>query len=277
MDRNQQRVVVVTGGAQGIGAATVLRFLAAGDTVYAVDVKEEGLAKLAAAGDEPGSPPRTGRLMTVTADVSSPSDVASLIAGIAEEQGRIDVLVNNAGVTLAKRFTQTTEADWQRVVDINLKSVYLMCHDSYPLLRDSGGASVVNVASQNGLVGRPAFSVYGATKAGVITLSRSLAAAWGPKNIRVNSVCPGSVRTPMLLSAFGKSGRPDTEERLTAAVTPLGRIGEADEVATVIEFFAGPMSSFVSGQTLCVDGGRTAGIAESFHWEQTAFDEDATA
>jgi len=234
---------LVTGGASGIGDAVVALFESLGATVCVADL----------AGVEPG---RAGAGAMIRGDVSSPSDARRMTDEAVERMGGLDVLVNCAGI--ADTYTPTLEqqpASWQRIVDVDLTGTYLMCQAAGTHMVERRAGSIVNVSSIVGLGGFPRRNAYGASKAGVIILTRSLASEWGALGVRVNCVAPGYIRTPMV-DALVQAKKVDLER--VQRRTPMARMGEPLEIARAIAYLASDWSSFVTGAALSVDGGWAA-------------------
>ena len=202
---------------------------------------------------------------TTVGNVTEPTDIKRIVDETADQFGSITLLVNNAGITLTRPFMETTMADVDQLVGVNLKGLVLASQAVIPHMIAAGGGSIVHDASNAGIVGRPWQPFYGATKAGIVSLTKSMALAHARDGIRVNCVCPGSIDTPMLRGALGSSGNFEQNWRRTSMVIPLGRIGEADDIAFATLFLASDEAKYVTGVALPVDGGRTAGVAEVSH------------
>ena len=258
--RLRGKVAVITGGGSGIGRAAVRLFAAEGAKVAVVD--KDGAAAEAASEEVRRS---GGLAIGIRGDVSQSPDVEAAVRRMLEEWGTINILCNNAGIPLVRSFLETTLEEVDRLLAVNFKSVIVFSQAVVPTMIRTGGGAIVNVASNAGLVGRAWQGVYGASKAAVISLTKSMALALASDRIRVNCVCPGSIDTPMLRGALEKTGTFETEWRRTELVTPLGRIGQPEDIAYAMLFLASSEADFVTGIALPVDGGRTVGIAESYH------------
>ena len=234
------RVAVITGGASGIGAATARRFAAEGATVAVIDRDPAGAEAVA---DEIG-----GR--AVALDVRDGDAVEHAVSQIVGALGRVDVLVNNAGTGDLRPLHTVDDKVWRRLIDVNLTGTFNATRSVVPHMLEAGRGTFVNNASLSGLMPTRNEAAYSAAKAGVIALTKSGALEYGP-TVRVNCVAPGHVRTPLTVVW---EQVPEAFEPIAAAI-PLGRIGEADEVAEVILFLASDRSSYVTGQTVVVDGG----------------------
>jgi glucose 1-dehydrogenase len=237
----EDKVAVVTGAASGIGRAAALRFASKGARVVAADVNEAGLAEVSAAAG--------GEVLAVTADVSDREQVDALVQRALDRFGAVDVMVANAGIGLGSSFLDTTEADFDRVLAVNLKGV-LFCGQAAARTMVAGGrgGAIVNVASTYAEVTAPERAAYSASKGGVRMLTKSMAVDLGPHGIRVNAVAPGWIRTGM-----NPLDDPLRVAELESAI-PLGRIGTPEDVAGVIEFLASDAAAYVSGAMLFVDG-----------------------
>lgn len=241
---------VITGGSSGIGEASVRRFVAEGAQVLIADIDLAAADALAAElGDA---------VTTCYCDVRSEADVIAAAAVAYERWDKVDVLVNNAGSELNKAYDETTEDEWDRVMDTDLKGPWLMCKHFVPPMVKAGSGSVINISSLNGLVGFPLSTAYGSAKGGLVVFTRDLAIELASTGVRINCVCPGVIATGMM--ERWTDLMPDKEEAKTMlkGTMPIGRMGTADEVAGAIFFFASADSSLCQGSVLSVDGGFTA-------------------
>jgi NAD(P)-dependent dehydrogenase (short-subunit alcohol dehydrogenase family) len=255
-DRLKDKVAIITGGSSGIGLATTLRFLDEGANVVTADVVT---ADLNDARRDNGSKPANGRAaFFMQTDVSLESQVYELMRQTIARYGRIDVLVNNAGIELAKKGTDTTEDEWDRLMGVNLKGVFLCSKAAVSEMRRTGGGLIVNVASELGLVGGTEIAAYCASKGGVIQLTKAMAIDHAADNIRINCICPGPINTPLLHRIIESSAFPESERQITREKTLLKRLGEPAEIANVILFLASEESSYMTGSVVVVDGGLTA-------------------
>ena len=243
---------LITGAGSGIGRQTALRFAREGAAVAAVDIDDGAGSETAAMIAETG-----GRAIFARADVSEARDCRRMIAEAEEAFGRLHVLFNNAGISHLEDggAVDTDEAVWEQTMNVNLKGVFLGCKYGIPALLRSGGGSVINTASFVALLGAATPQIaYTASKGGVLALSRELAVIHARDNIRVNALCPGPLRTELLMKYL------DTEEKRQRRLVhvPMGRFGEAEEIADAVVFLASDESSFVTGTAFTVDGGITA-------------------
>ena len=245
----KNRVAVVTGGSSGIGRASALAFNERGARVVVADVDVKGGEETIRMIKETG-----GEGLFVGTDVSKWAEVEAMVHKTVQAYGRLDYAFNNAGVTqnIYAPTAECTEEDWDRIMNTNLKGVWLCMKYEIPQMLKQGGGAIVNNSSFTGLVGyqrRPAYSV---SKHGVIGLTRTAALEYAEAGIRINAVCPGYIRTPMVESAIKKDL--GVEERATK-MTPLGRMGRAEEIAEAVVWLCSDSASFVIGHPLVVDGG----------------------
>jgi NAD(P)-dependent dehydrogenase (short-subunit alcohol dehydrogenase family) len=241
--------VLITGGSSGIGLATAERFLREGARVFASGIDADQLAR--AVRDLAGLGPVDG----VGGDVGDEADVERLVDAAAGWLGRIDILINNAGIARKARFVEITAREWDRTIEVNLRGMFLVAQAvARRMLADGRGGAIVNMASTNALGGEEEFAHYNASKGGVLQLTRTMALELGPNGIRVTCVCPGFIETP-LNEVLASEEQMREYERTKI---PLGRRGRADEVAAAYAFLASDEASFVHGAALVVDGGQTA-------------------
>jgi NAD(P)-dependent dehydrogenase (short-subunit alcohol dehydrogenase family) len=236
----------VTGAARGIGRRVALTLAERSYAVAANDLvaPEETLEELKRAG---------AKTLPVPGDVSDEEVVRGMAGAVIGELGRVDVLVNNAGVSLIAPVEETTLADWRRVLEVNLTGPFLMCREFGKEMLERGSGSIVNVSSVAGLLGVADRAAYNASKHGLVGLTRTLAAEWGGRGVRVNAVCPGWVKTEM--DAEDQAGGGYTDSDIEGRV-PMGRFAKPEDVAQTVAFLADPeQSGFVNGHTLSVDGG----------------------
>jgi 3-oxoacyl-[acyl-carrier protein] reductase len=243
----RDRGVLISGGTSGIGLATARRFLEEGARVFLSGATEEEVEKALA--DLDGSVDGAG------ADVADERTVAELVDHATRFLGRIDVLINNAGIARKSAFLQTEVADWDRTIAVNLRGMFLVARAvARAMVADGRGGAIVNMASTNALGGEEHFADYNASKGGVLQLTRTMAVELGPKGVRVNCVCPGFIDTPLNRAlASEEEFREYERERI-----PLRRRGRPEEVASAYLFLASDDASFVHGAALVVDGGQTA-------------------
>jgi NAD(P)-dependent dehydrogenase (short-subunit alcohol dehydrogenase family) len=248
------KVVFVTGAGGGIGRATALAFAGEGASVVVADVSEQGNRETARMIEEAG-----GRALAVRCDVSRAEDVKTALDQTIETFGRLDAAFNNAGVEqLPKATIDITEEEWNRIMSIDLRGVFLCMKYEIPLMLKQGGGAIVNTSSGAGVKGFKDQAAYVAAKHGVVGLTRAAALDYASQNIRINAVCPGIVDTPMM-DRFG-GGTPEGKEKELAgasAVQPIGRAGMPEEIAAAVLWLCSDAASFVVGAAIVVDGGHS--------------------
>jgi len=246
------KVALITGAASGMGKVAATLFAREGANVVVADVTDDAGTATVAEIEATG-----GRAIYVHADVSKAADADAMIAAATNRFGGLQVLYNNAGIFPADdgSVTETTEATWDRVMAINLKGVFFGCKYGVPAMLASGGGSIINVASFVALVGAATPQIaYTASKGGVLAMTREIAVEFARRGIRANALCPGPIETPLLQELLADPAR--RERRLVHI--PLGRFGQAEEIANAALFLASDESSFITGSTFVVDGGITA-------------------
>lgn len=256
-DRLADKAAIVTGAGSGIGRATVLRFLEEGARVAAADIDPSALEDLAAEADAPA-----GRLRSMTGDVSERGDSERIVAETAAALGRLDILVNSAGIT-PRTVDPAADFDerWDAVMRVNARGTFLMCHAAVKEMRRTGSGAIVNLASVMGLVGYPTslpfsdgFTAYPHSKGAIVQLTRDMGVRLAAEGIRINAVCPGFVYTPLTANVTGD----DEVHAAMRRLHPLGRMGQPEEIARVIAFLASDEASFIAAAAIPVDGGYTA-------------------
>lgn len=246
MQRFEGKVALVTGGASGIGEATVRRLASEGAQVMIADLNGEAAELLAT---ELGNVTDAFQL-----DVADSDQVDAMTAATVTRFGRLDVLFNNAGITSSGTVDTLSNEEWRKVIDVDLSSVFYGCRAAIPVMREQGGGAIVNTASISGVAGDWGIAAYNAAKGGVLNFTRAMAADHARDNIRINAVCPGGIETPLTSTIVASKRAQKEYERLI----PQRRMGQASEIASAVAFLASDDASYVNGHGLVVDGGVTA-------------------
>lgn len=244
------KVIVITGAGSGIGECTALRFAKEGGHVVVADRSLDAAKRTVASIESLG-----GRGLAVTCDVTLAADCQTVVARSLELAGRIDVLVNNAGIGHSGSVLDTDEATWNAVMSVNVTGTFLMSKAVLPAMIKQGAGSIVNTGSIAGIKGLPERAVYCTSKFAVVGLTRAMALDHVGQGIRINCVCPGTTDTPWIAERLGQATNPDAARAALVARQPMGRLGLPEEIATAVLFLAADESSFTTGTALCVDGG----------------------
>lgn len=250
--RLKDKVALITGSGSGIGRATAILFAKEGAKVavadYVRNAGEETVEIIKNAG---------GEAFFISVDVSNANDVQKMIEETVNHYGKLDILFNNAGINIPAPITETTEELWDKIMNINLKGVFLGCKYAVPVMKKQGGGVIINTASIFAFAGFVNDSAYCASKGGVYAFTRALALEVAPFNIRVNCICPGTTLTPLVQGVWKKLGKPEERASATIQQIPLGRLGKPEDMANAALFLASDESSFVTGAAIIVDGGFT--------------------
>lgn len=252
----ETRSVVITGGESGIGRAMARLFAETGAAVYVGDLRQR---------DENRAEYQRLGIDSCPCDVRQESEIAGLIRRAAERTGRVDVLVNNAGVGLVKQITAVTEEEWDRCLETNLKAAFFGCKHAIPGMKSAGGGAIINLASNAGLLPRAHDPVYSISKQALVALTKSLALCHAPDRIRVNAICPGPVgETDMIDDEIRQAADPDATRRTLIAASPLaaayGRMGTPLEIAQAAVYLASEAAAMITGTCLAIDGGKSLGV-----------------
>jgi NAD(P)-dependent dehydrogenase (short-subunit alcohol dehydrogenase family) len=254
----KDKVAIITGSGSGIGKAIALAYAKLGAKVIIGDINEEAGQQTAEEIKNNGN-----EALFIRTDVSSVDSIKTLVMATIESYKTIDILVNNAGLEYFTTVEETTEEQWDRTMDIDLKGVFLGMKYVIPYMKKQGSGSIINIASVAGISAWPGLGVYSAAKGGVVLLTKAAAVENGKFGIRVNSICPGSIKTPLLEEQFfaPQDDREAAEKQLLKHY-PLNRLGESSEIADAAVYLGSNLSSFVTGHSLTVDGGLTAFVGD---------------
>lgn len=250
MKRFDGKVTVITGGGSGVGRATALRFAAEGSKVVVADIDPKG-------GEETINRVKSenGEAFFVKTDVTKADEARNMVEQTVKKYGGINVLFNNAGYEGPIKLThETTEQEFYKTIDTNVKGVFLCSKYVVPQMIKQGGGVIINAASEAGLIGHSQYSIYCGSKAAVILMTKAMAAEYGKNNIRVNCTCPAPIDTPMLAREIAVIGGEKTKAAFNA-MSPFGRIAKPEEVAAVVAFLASEDASWITGAAINVDGG----------------------
>jgi NAD(P)-dependent dehydrogenase (short-subunit alcohol dehydrogenase family) len=251
------RQIVVTGAGNGIGRATVLRFLRQGAIVHGLDRNTEALQHVAEFAT--ADPIYSGKFVGHRVDLANREETDRLASELLEIlSGRLDALVNNAGISIVLPFTATDDAALDTMFAVNIIAAFRLTRFLLPALQASGRGTIVNIASELALIGQRGYSAYSATKGAILAWSRTLAVELAPMNIRVNAVCPGPIDTALLASDFAAMGDSGAARASEIAAVPLGRVGAPADIAEAVAFLASDAAAYITGVTWPVDGGKTA-------------------
>ncbi|MET8976386.1 SDR family oxidoreductase [Streptomyces sp. NPDC004539] len=246
------KVAVVTGAASGIGRSITRAFVAAGAKVLAADIDEAGVRRTADLCDDPEA------VRPLRADVSDADDVAAAVEAAEATWGRLTTMVNNAALSIPGSVLDTTVEDFDRMLAVNLRGVFLGCKYAVPALLRAGGGSIINMGSVNSLVAEPVLAGYTASKGGVLMLTKAVARDFATSGVRCNCICPGWVDTPINLAHAERMGGIEAVRDTLPSWQPIGREGRPDEIASVALFLASDLSTFMTGSAVVADGGMTA-------------------
>jgi NAD(P)-dependent dehydrogenase (short-subunit alcohol dehydrogenase family) len=244
MDKLKDKVAIITGGASGIGAATAKLFVNEGAKVVLVDLNEEKGKAF-----EAELKALNANALFVKANITSEEEVANIFKQTIDTFGKVDIVFNNAGIGRVHPSHDLDYSEWRNTVNVDLDGVFLIAREAIREFLKASGGVIVNTASMYGWVGSPGSAAYNASKAGVINLTRSLALEYAEQNIRINALCPGFIDTPII---------PEESKEVLRSMTPMKRLGQADEMAKAVLFLSTDDSSFMTGNTLTIDGGYTA-------------------
>ena len=254
MNQFLDQLVIVTGGTRGIGAGITSAFLKEGAKIIITgrskercDTAQKLLKTIVA-----------DAVYSVTGDVSKWDDAQKMVKKTVKRFGRIDILINNSGIYLEKRIEETTEDEWDQVININLKGIFLCSKAVYPHFKNQGSGTIVNMSSDSGVSGNPNEAAYCASKGGVTNLTRAMALDYAKENIRVNAICPAVINTPMLQKEVDMQEDKEAYLKEMDELHPIGRVGRPEEVAFAVLMVASDEASFITGANIPVDGGFTA-------------------
>ena len=284
------RIGVVTGGTGGIGTAICARLAREGARVIACDLQDtdsrrgnENVGAGGGAGDRAGAGDGAGKgvnagdgagkgdgarngasagVSFTKLDVTSEKSVKALAGDVKSNHGRVDIIVNAAGIEIEKTIEETSLEEWNHIFAVNVTGMFLVSKSLAPLMREGGGGSIINFGSYDGFIADPSLAAYCATKGAVHALTRAMACDYGPQNIRVNAICPGYVDTPMLQKFFAHQDDPEKMKEAAREVHPLKRYGTPDDVAGLVNWLAGDEARYASGQLWVLDGGLTAQVQQ---------------